>query len=213
MFGYNSKVTVINLTIKNIMKEKVDIDSSVLAEWDSQPEEYVTSIVRELSKYLYPTPIIEILDKETAGDQHFKVDIIMTIPECDGQPERIIAFQCKSCEQASIEFLDKYTNGVYYKGKQYECPGVYWNESKSLNEVFTWEQLKVLGEFVGAVIHPDLIEALNLLKHLEKVAEKDRFYTYLEYKRFYKLLTPDVWDALQRFKVVTIGGGRILLNL
>lgn len=209
MFGHIGLVYEINSKLENKMKEQVQIDPATLEHWEQTDNELVSSIVRELAKYLYPSPIVEVLGKATAGDQYFKVDVIMTFP---GLPERKIAFQCKTHKEQAEDFVIKYANGVTYKGQVYLCPGVYYNDAKSIAEVFTFKQLRALGDFVGAQIHPEIIEGVQLLKRLKSVAYTDKVYTYLPYRQFWGLLKPNVWTTLQRFKVVTIGGGRIILN-
>lgn len=208
MFGYTGLVYVIDNKLEKKMNENVPIEPRTLEEWERDDIELVSSIVRELSKYLYPQPVVEILEKDTAGDQHFKVDIIMTFP--DG---RKIAFQCKTQKEYAEKFMLQYLNGVNYKGQVYPCPGVYYNDSKSIEEVFTFEQVATLGEFVGAQIHPSITKAVSLLRDLKKVAYKEGKYIYLPYRQFWGLLKPNVWQVLQRFKVVTIGGGRIILHI
>jgi hypothetical protein len=213
MFGFHG--IVLELSQKEIkkMKEEINIDNPTLTGWDKQEPEYVTSIVRELCKYLYPTPEVEILDPCTKGDQLFKVDVILHFPECEGEPARSIAFQCKSSKVGAEEHMAKYAKGVKVDGKVYPCPGVYYNSTKSMADLFTLEQVKALGDFVGAVIHPELLEAIDLLKKISKVAKHDGVYSYLEYDRFRSLLPATKWHALQRFKYVSIGGGRIILNV
>ena len=208
MFGYTGLVYGIDNKLEKKMKENIPIKPRTLEEWERDDTELVSSIVRELSKYLYPRPVVEILEKNSAGDQHFKVDIIMTFP--DG---RKIAFQCKTQKEYAEKFMLQYLNGVKYKGQVYPCPGVYYCYSKTIEEVFTFEQVSTLGEFVGAQIHPSIINAITLLKQLKGVANKEGKYTYLPYRQFWGLLKPNVWQALQRFKVVTIGGGRIILHI
>lgn len=221
-FGGIDETLKLDKKIKKRMNEKVNIDKQTLDKWEETDMEIVTSIVRELSYYLFPTPDVTILEKDTAGDQYFKVDIIMDFPEftleatdIDNLPEttfpaRSIAFQCKSSKVAAENFIDKYKDGVVYKGKKYPCPGVYYNNADTINECFTIEQLKNLGEFTNSIVHPKIIAGIDILLKLKKIAERDQVYVYLDQRRFQPLLDSWVWSALEKFKFISTGGGRII---
>lgn len=204
------------------MNDKLNIDYKKLDEWNDNDDEIVTSIVRELAWYLFPRPEVTILDKDTAGDQYFKVDIILDFPEytitadkSENIPEtkylsRTIAFQCKTQQEAAERFVEKYKDGVKYKGQTYPCPGVYYNNAQNINECFTMEQLENLAEFTHSIVNPEFIKAIELLESLKRIAERDRLYTYLDQRRFHNLFDSSIWDSLERFNYVTKGGGRII---
>ncbi len=99
----------------------------------------------------------------------FKISIILNFPEIKDtitneeskEVEEIIisnaktiAFQIKSSEQSAKEHLLQYMNGILYEAKHYDCPGVFYTNKKSV------EALVCLAKFVGAIISPEIEDAI-----------------------------------------------------
>lgn len=215
---------IVDCTITSKMREKLKMDPELLKKWEKEDGEIASSIVRELARFLHPTPKVEILDKDTAGDQYFKIDIILEFPEwtqpAEGNiPEQVhpaytCAFQVKTHKGQADTFIWEYgENGVSYNGQVYPCPGVFYCNSETLGEAITVDNVKVLAEFTHSDIHPEITEAIHLIHtRFIKVAKKEGPYLYIDYRPFQKMFDPWVWDALCRLKVISIGGGRIIIN-
>lgn len=215
--------SIVNKKVASKMQEKIDMDKNKLEQWYNEDGEIASSIVRELAQFLFPTPNVIVLEKDTAGDQYFKVDVILEFPEwvepsTGDLPEMVheaytCAFQIKThAEQAEI-YMEEYKDGVKYKGQVYPCPGVFYCNAKTLSEAITVEGVETLGAFTNAILHPEISKAIDIVNtNFYRVAQREGPYLYLHHRPFQKFFEPWIWDALQRLKILSVGGGRILLN-
>lgn len=224
MFGFNGIVNSVDKKIIKLMREKVNINPQTLEQWCKEDTEIASSIVRELAQYLFPKPEVEILEKDSAGDQYFKVDIILHFPEWTQQatdeleketyPAYSYAFQVKTHKGQADDFVGFYgETGVSYKGQSYPCPGVIYCDAKKLSQAITVDNVKKLGYMTSSIIHPEITEAIDIInKRFIRAAKKEGPYLYLDYRPFKNFFDPWVWTALAQLKIISIGGGRIILN-
>lgn len=217
VFGFvNSVINVETKQMEDLLKEKQFIPADKLEAWEKDDYEVATQITKELAQWLFPRPHVYVFPKDSAADQHFKVDVMFTFPawsEADPEgnkidyPERKVIFQIKTHEGQAETFLHMYgKKGVTYKGQSYPCPGVWWVQGD-----LSWQKALTLAKFTNSLIHPELEKGIKLLQKLRDVlGVKSPQGTYLEYRKVKAMLSPFVWEGLQALNLITLAGGRVI---